>query len=133
MAAEKPETPIRPAGSSDSASSRVLRRDAAAHRRFAKKVKERDSYQCRSCGSTENLVAHHVRPLQEGGDHHPDNGITLCSKCHAPEHTSYEFKIVRSDGAPTRRVLMEAIDELEEYGGLTAEEAAKARERLRRY
>jgi hypothetical protein len=109
-----------------------LRRDAAAHRRFSQAVKKRDGYRCRRCGSTERLVAHHVKPLQEGGTHDPSNGITLCAECHRPEHTTYEFKLVRSDGSPTRRVLMEATDELEEYGGLTAEEAAAARERLRR-
>jgi 5-methylcytosine-specific restriction enzyme A len=112
---------------------RRLRRHAAAHRRFAKAVKERDGYRCQRCDGTERLVAHHVKPLQEGGTHHVDNGITLCAACHAPEHQSYEFKLVRGDGSPTRRVLMEAIDELEKYGALTAKEAQLARERLRRY
>src|SRR5215216_8097836 len=46
-----------------------FRRDAAAHRRFAKAVKERDGYRCQECGSTERLIAHHVIPLQEGGTH----------------------------------------------------------------
>jgi 5-methylcytosine-specific restriction endonuclease McrA len=110
-----------------------LRRDAAAHRRFAKAVKERDGYRCRRCGTADALVAHHVKPLQEGGTHDPSNGITLCAACHAPEHTSYEFKLVRGDGSPTRRVLLEAVDELEQYGGLTPDEAAAARARLRRY
>jgi len=110
-----------------------FRRDAAAHRRFAKAVKERDGYRCQECGSTERLIAHHVIPLQEGGTHDPSNGITLCATCHAPRHATYRFKLARGDGSPTRRVLMEAIDELEEYGALTAEEAAAARERLRRY
>ena len=73
-----------------------------------------------------------MKPLQEGGTHDPANGITLCASCHAPEHTSYAFKLVRADGSPTRRVLMEAIAELEEYGGLTSEEAARARARLQR-
>jgi hypothetical protein len=112
---------------------RRLRRDAAAHRRFAAAVKKRDGYRCQRCGATERLIAHHVKPLQEGGTHHVANGITLCVDCHAPEHTSYELKLVRGDGSPTRRVLMEAIDELEEFGGLTAEEAQRARDRLRRY
>lgn len=112
---------------------RRLRRDAAAHRRFAKAVKERDGHRCQRCGTTERLVAHHLRPLQEGGTHDPSNGIALCAACHAPKHTSYEYKLVRGDGSPTRRVLMEAIAELEEYGALNAEEAAGARERLRKY
>jgi len=110
-----------------------FRRDSAAHRRFAKAVKERDGYQCRRCGGTAGLVAHHVKPLQEGGTYDPSNGITLCAGCHASEHDSYDSKLVRGDGSPTRRVLMEAIEELEEFGGLTADEAAAARERLRRY
>src|SRR5215210_1181732 len=37
----------------------------------------------------------------------------------AQHQETCEFKLVRGDGSPTRRVLRESIGELEEYGGLT--------------
>ena len=50
---------------------------------WAKMVLERDEYECQRCGSTENLIAHHIKPVKT----HPllqadiDNGLTVCNKC----------------------------------------------------
>jgi hypothetical protein len=49
----------------------------AAHGRFARAVRKRDRV-CRSCGSSERLQAHHLRP----GVHDPQLGILLCHACH---------------------------------------------------
>jgi HNH endonuclease len=46
----------------------------------------RDRHKCRYCSSKENLVVHHLRPLNRGGNHELYNLITLCSKCHAFDH-----------------------------------------------
>lgn len=52
-------------------------RDRNAQRAFRQAILARDSYACTRCGSSDQLVAHHVRP---GYD--PDAGIALCARCH---------------------------------------------------
>lgn len=57
-------------------------------RHWKLKVFKRDNYTCQHCGVTKKLVAHHI---SHWGDDpvnrvNVDNGITLCSKCHAKEH-----------------------------------------------
>ena len=56
--------------------------------RFRKEVLKRDQYQCRICGSKENLEVHHIKPFAK----YPklrtvvSNGETLCNKCHKSLH-----------------------------------------------
>jgi hypothetical protein len=51
---------------------------------WSKKVKDRDNWICRFCGSTERLQAHHILSIVQ----YPnlifdlDNGVTLCFDCH---------------------------------------------------
>lgn len=47
-----------------------------------KEVFQRDGMACSQCGSGENLEAHHIDPVAEGGLSAPDNLTTLCRKCH---------------------------------------------------
>lgn len=50
----------------------------------------RDRHQCRQCGSTEKLEAHHIVPLAHGGAaYNLDNVVTLCAACH---HKATESK-----------------------------------------
>ena len=55
---------------------------------WADMVKERDEYKCIKCGSTENLIAHHIEGIQwnpiESAD--IDIGVTLCKKCEGEVH-----------------------------------------------
>jgi group II intron reverse transcriptase/maturase len=49
---------------------------------------ERDGWKCTTCGSHENLQAHHIEPVPKGTFdpmivHRVDNLRTLCAKCHA--------------------------------------------------
>ena len=46
------------------------------------KALSRDGNQCRLCGSTNNLIVHHIIPRTRGGDNTLTNLITLCRKCH---------------------------------------------------
>jgi len=54
---------------------------------FNERIKKRDK-KCQICGSKENLKSHHI--LQQkyfpGLAHNPNNGITLCHKCHLETH-----------------------------------------------
>jgi len=50
--------------------------------KIKKEVHERDGNACLECGSTENLEAHHVDPVKDGGGPYLDNLITLCKSCH---------------------------------------------------
>jgi hypothetical protein len=43
---------------------------------------ERDGGRCAQCGSTENLEAHHIEPVSEGGIPSLENILTLCWRCH---------------------------------------------------
>ena len=67
-------------------------RSGSSQQRFRKLVLERDGNSCRQCGSSENLQAHHVRPLKEAPElrWNVDNGMTLCQSCHLVLH---EMKI----------------------------------------
>ena len=41
---------------------------------------------CAVCGSAENVEAHHVRPISEGGSSEPPNGLALCRAHHLLAH-----------------------------------------------
>lgn len=45
-------------------------------------ILERDGFKCRICFRNTNLHIHHIIPRQHGGNHDPDNLITLCASCH---------------------------------------------------
>jgi 5-methylcytosine-specific restriction endonuclease McrA len=51
-------------------------------------VLARDSYRCRRCGEqdTGKLHLHHVTYRSQGGDHNPDNLVTVCFGCHRLIH-----------------------------------------------
>lgn len=63
------------------------KRNNHEYRKWRQKVIERDGC-CTSCGSKENLEAHHIKEFSK----YPDsrlvlsNGITLCNKCHRNLH-----------------------------------------------
>lgn len=68
------------------------------YRRLMKRVLERDRYQCRKCGSLENLQVHHrVRRSQQGHDA-LGNLVTLCAYCHMQEHGQlcYDAKAIQT-------------------------------------
>ncbi|MGD1042505.1 MAG: HNH endonuclease [Sedimentisphaerales bacterium] len=47
-----------------------------------KDVLSRDENKCRLCNKEDNLHVHHVKPISKGGNHTPQNLITLCKVCH---------------------------------------------------
>jgi len=50
---------------------------------------ERDDYTCQDCGERGGtLAAHHIEYVSENPDraHDIDNGVTLCTDCHAERH-----------------------------------------------
>jgi 5-methylcytosine-specific restriction endonuclease McrA len=69
---------------------------------------ERDGHECKRCGSTKRLTAHHKIPRTEGGADHLDNLKTVCDACHIKEHSDYN-KSKREKYNPTD-------DELREMG-----------------
>jgi 5-methylcytosine-specific restriction endonuclease McrA len=67
-------------------------RSSSAWQQVREKAKRRDGHRCRQCGSSENLEAHHVRGLAEGGSAFTlDNVITLCAACHRKESSEGGF------------------------------------------
>jgi hypothetical protein len=51
-------------------------------------VLERDSHQCRLCGSTRRLHVHHIHEWSQDdpSTHAMDNLLTLCASCHRKQH-----------------------------------------------
>ena len=54
--------------------------------RTRRRIKNRDSWRCRRCGSPGQLEVHHVEPVAVGGTDDDDNLLTLCRACHLSEH-----------------------------------------------
>jgi hypothetical protein len=46
----------------------------------------RDGWKCRKCGREEGLTLHHVIYRSLGGNHRPDNLVTVCWPCHKRIH-----------------------------------------------
>jgi len=64
-------------------------RDADVQRQWREMVLERDGHKCVKCGSTENLIAHHIEGVRwismEAAD--IDMGVTLCKICERKAHS----------------------------------------------
>lgn len=60
-------------------------------KKWAKAVKQRDSFTCQACGSEENLVAHHLNSYKSDKEnrYNLENGITLCRECHTDFHCNF--------------------------------------------
>lgn len=62
-----------------------------AFKQWAVKIKERDGYTCQLCGETNKTIleAHHMKHKSKFPELQFDfnNGITLCLRCHALQHT----------------------------------------------
>ena len=55
--------------------------------RFRRQVLDRDGWRCVRCGKASRLEAHHIIPVEAGGEAaDPDNGLTLCIGCHLAHH-----------------------------------------------
>lgn len=63
------------------------KRNNYKYRQWRATVLERDG-KCTTCGTAENLVAHHIMPfsMYESLRTDVNNGITLCDKCHKALH-----------------------------------------------
>lgn len=55
--------------------------------RYRRRI-EGNKVQCEDCGSTVELVWHHVIPFSEGGTDDPQNLVVLCNACHLLIHKS---------------------------------------------
>jgi predicted nucleic acid-binding Zn ribbon protein len=59
-------------------------------------ILERDGYKCYICGKTTELHVHHIIRRSQGGEHKPENLITLCSSCHRTiESCSEEVAVLK--------------------------------------
>lgn len=57
-------------------------RSKSEYKTNRKRALIRDGYQCRQCGSEDNLTVDHFIPLAKGGGNEIDNLWTLCKTCH---------------------------------------------------
>lgn len=60
-------------------------------KKWARAVKQRDSFTCQVCGSEEKLIAHHLNNYADNPDlrYSLENGITLCRDCHTDFHVNF--------------------------------------------
>jgi len=63
-----------------------VRLDAKAYRTLRRKILERDSWRCQTCGSMSGLEVHHMQRRSRLGDDSEENLVTLCSDCHRAIH-----------------------------------------------
>jgi len=63
-----------------------LKLNSEAYRQLCREVLERDGWRCQSCGRTEGLQVHHIRPRSRLGDDTAENLIALCAECHQKVH-----------------------------------------------
>lgn len=53
---------------------------------LVKRAKQRDNERCVRCRNTNQLVAHHIRPVSKSGEPNLENLATLCRTCHLEAH-----------------------------------------------
>lgn len=56
---------------------------ASAWSRLREMVFERDGYECRYCGCTDELAVDHIIPLSRGGTNDPENLTPACKPCNS--------------------------------------------------
>ena len=63
-------------------------RRSSKYKKWKQSVLKRDNYKCQKCGSTENIVAHHIKEFSKYKEerYNIKNGITLCQNCHREVH-----------------------------------------------
>ena len=64
-------------------------RCSTKYKKWRKYVLEQDNHTCQKCNTKEGpLHAHHIKPLMFNLDlaFNPDNGLTVCPKCHREIH-----------------------------------------------
>jgi 5-methylcytosine-specific restriction endonuclease McrA len=79
-----------------------------AWKQLSQLVLKRDGYKCQRCGSSENLVVHHIQPRSDGGPDFENNLKTVCKSCHVKEHIDLSREKYPPIGkyAPTREELL---------------------------
>lgn len=73
----------------------MAKRDGPTPPDMRERVLERDGYQCRSCGSRENVTVHHLVWRSYGGQTVEGNLVSLCEGCHSLVHA--RFLVVLGD------------------------------------
>lgn len=63
-------------------------RNKGAYKKWREEVLKRNKSRCAVCGSTTDVVAHHIKGVHEypEGWYEVDNGIALCRDCHSEVH-----------------------------------------------
>jgi len=75
------------------------RKHHPGQQRWRREVYRRDNNTCQHCGATVGLHAHHILSYNEYPElrFDIDNGITLCTVCHALEHPSFSSIILNGN------------------------------------
>jgi 5-methylcytosine-specific restriction enzyme A len=55
-------------------------------------VLQRDQYQCRGCGATQELTIDHIVPLAKGGTDDLSNLQTLCRSCNSRKQDQFDSR-----------------------------------------
>ena len=80
--------------------------------RWARAIKHRDNWRCRSCGKAGRLEADHIVPLHRGGSAYSmTNGQTLCRSCHIEKSRSEQGRYYTPAEAAWRALVTEELQE----------------------
>jgi hypothetical protein len=53
------------------------------------KLRAKMGNKCNKCGEFNNLVIHHIKPVESGGSNSMHNLLLLCHACHVKVHKRY--------------------------------------------
>jgi Holliday junction DNA helicase RuvB len=78
-------------------------RDVEVSPRLKAAVLARDGHRCGICGSSRNLMPHHLDSHADGGESRAERLTTLCDRCHGACHEGLMTLWVEEDGRVTAR------------------------------
>ena len=64
---------------------------------------QRAGYRCEECGATRRLEGHHIKSVQDGGQHIANNLLALCVKCHIIRHRPEHLKARQERMTPAQK------------------------------
>jgi hypothetical protein len=96
----------------------INRRRERTPRALCETIIKRDQWTCQHCGKVDrrsylnSLDVHHIKPFAIGGEHTPENLITLCRSCHRKADLKNQIRFYEE------QAVIDALDQIAEKRGV---------------